>query len=76
MTTKVLAFTIPISALFYCLIPLMYLFPHISEKKVVGTVMLLVAFFVVAPTAVTLIFRLYSSGLRKGGLDRASGSQV
>jgi hypothetical protein len=75
MTSKLLKFTIPVSLLFYCVIPLLYLFPRIAENKAVGTAMLMVAFVLVAPTWVALVVRICRLGLRAGGVCR-SGSRV
>lgn len=77
MTSRLLlAFAIAVSALFYGAIPLLYLFPHVAENKVVGIAMLTIAFVVVAPTWVALGVRLRRWGLREGGVSGASGSQV
>ncbi len=70
MTSKLLTFTIPISLLFYCVIPLLYLFPRIAQNKASATVMLTVAFVVVAPTLAALVARLCRLGLRAGGISR------
>jgi hypothetical protein len=76
MTSRILAFTVPVSLLFYCVIPLLYLFPRIAENKAVGTAMLMVAFLVVGPTWVAIVVRVFSLGLRTGGVSRRSGIQV
>jgi hypothetical protein len=76
MTSRLLAFAIAFSASFYGAIPLLYLFPHVAENKVVGRAMFMMAFVVVAPTWVALGVRLRRVGLREGGVCRASGSQV
>ena len=76
MTSRLLAFAIAGTALFYGMIPPLYLFPQVAENKVVGTVMLMMAFVVVTPTWVALVVRLCRFGLRKGGVCHASGSQV
>ena len=75
MIPRLLAFTVPVSLLFYCVIPLLYLCPHIAENKAIGTAMLIVAFVVVAPTWVAVLARVGSLGLRTGGISHRSGSQ-
>lgn len=58
MTSKLLAFSTSFSLLFYCVIPLLYLFPRVAQNRAIGTVMLTVAFVVVAPTWVAFVVRL------------------
>jgi hypothetical protein len=76
MTFRILAFTVPVFLLFYCVIPSLYLFPRIAENKAVGTAMLMVAFLVVGPTWVAIVIRVCSLGLRTGGIYRPTGIQV
>ncbi len=76
MRSKLLALAIAVSALFYGVIPLLYLFPHVAGNRIVGTVMLTVAFVVVGPTWVAIVVRVCSLGLRTGGISRRKGIQV
>jgi hypothetical protein len=75
MTSKLLAFAIAVSVLFYCVVPLLYVFPRIAESRIIGRTMFLIAFFVVAPTWATFLVRLYRSGLKTGGAYRVTGGQ-
>jgi hypothetical protein len=73
MTPKLLAFAVSVSLLFYCVIPLVYLFPRIAESKALGASMLMMALFVVTPTWIDLVVRLCRLGLRTGGISSRSG---
>jgi len=74
MTSKLLKFTIPVSLLFYCVIPLLYLFPRIAENKAVGRAMLM-AFVLVAPTWVALVVRTWRSSFgSRSAAESGSGN--
>ena len=64
MISKLLAFAGVLTALFYCMVPLLYLFPRIATHRITGKTMLLMAFLVVIPTGASLLVRLCCYGLK------------
>jgi len=74
MRFALLTFALAVSGLFYCAVPLLYLFPRLAENRIVGTIMFFTALLVVAPTWATLFVQLCRSGLKTaGGAYRAKG---
>ena len=63
MTSKVHLFASTVCALFYCTVPLLYLFPQIATDACVGKTMLLIGLLVVIPSIANLFILLCRRGL-------------
>ena len=75
MTSRLLAPGAMLTTAFYCMVPLLYLFPRIATSRIVGITMFFMAFLVVVPTGAGLLVRLCRRGLETRTTYRDAGAQ-